>query len=257
MSASIWTRCAGRTERRRLVAEPWRAVEAQHLVSTRALVDSLAEQALLEELLDAAKPPVPADGEFQGLHYLLATPFRYPPLAHGSRFGRRHERGIWYGSEQPRDRARRALLLPAPLLRRVERRRSSRTPPRFSVFRARVATGAGIDLTAPPFAEHRARISARGSYGASQQLGTEMREDGVEAFRYSSARDPAGGANVALFTPAAFAARRPRAPAETWHCTVTEAGDVEWVRQDAVAVRRLRHARAGFLVRGKLPAPAV
>src|SRR5512140_435060 len=99
MSASIWTRCAGRTELRRLVAEPWRTVEAQHVVSTRALVDSLEEQALLEQLLDDAKPPVPPGPEFAGLHYLLATPFRYPPLAWGSRFGRRHERGIWYGSE--------------------------------------------------------------------------------------------------------------------------------------------------------------
>ncbi len=256
MSASIWTRCAGRTERRRLVAEPWRAVEAQHLVSTRALVDSLAEQALLEELLDAAKPPVPADGEFQGLHYLLATPFRYPPLAHGSRFGRRHERGIWYGSDS-RETALAELSYYRLLFFAGTSASLLPNTTQLSVFRARVATGAGIDLTAPPFAEHRARISARGSYGASQQLGTEMREAGVEAFRYASARDPAGGTNVGVFTPAAFAARKPRGPAETWHCTVTDAGDVEWVRQDAVAVRRLRHARAGFLVRGKLPAPAV
>jgi hypothetical protein len=256
VSASIWTRCAARTERKRLVAEPWRAVEAQHVNSTRALVDSLAEQALLERLLDDAKPPVPPDREFQGLHYLLSTPFRYPPLRYGSRFGRRHERGIWYGSDQ-RETAlaelsyyrllffagTRAALLP------------NTTP--FSLFRARVATAAGVDLTLPPFAEHLARISSKVAYAASQQLGTEMRAAGVEAFRYASARDPAGGTNIGLFTPAAFAAKRPRGPAETWHCTVTTAGDVEWLRQDVVTVRRLRHARAEFLVRGELPSPAV
>ena len=31
---------------------------------------------------------------------LLSTPFRYPPLPYGSRFGRRHEHGIYYGSKR-------------------------------------------------------------------------------------------------------------------------------------------------------------
>ena len=96
MSSNIWTRCAGDSELRALRASPWRAVEAQHQVSTRKLVDSADEQALLEELIDRAKPPDMTGGK---THYLLATPFRYPPLRHGSRFGTRHERGIWYGSE--------------------------------------------------------------------------------------------------------------------------------------------------------------
>src|SRR5688500_4060934 len=96
MSSSIWTRCAGDSEIRALRLSPWRAVEAQHQVSTRKLVASAEEQALLEELIDRAKPPDPTRG---ALLYLLATPFRYPPLRHGSRFGTRHERGIWYGSE--------------------------------------------------------------------------------------------------------------------------------------------------------------
>src|SRR5204862_2427670 len=96
MSSSIWTRCAGDSELRALRASPWRAVEAQHQVSTRKLVDSAEEQELLEELIDRTKPPDMTAGK---THYLLATPFRYPPLRHGSRFGTRHERGIWYGSE--------------------------------------------------------------------------------------------------------------------------------------------------------------
>ena len=91
----------------------------------------------------------------------------------------------------------------------------------FSAFRARVDTRAGIDLTQPPFAEHRARLASRTSYAATQQLGTEMRADGVEAFRFASARDPLGGSNVGVFTPAAFASRKPLGPGETWHCTVT------------------------------------
>jgi len=99
MSSSIWTRCAGDSEIRPLHNSPWRVVEAQHQVSTRKLVDSAEEQALLEDLIDRVKPPDATGGR---LHYLLFTPFRYPPLAHGSRFGGRHERGIWYGSVERR-----------------------------------------------------------------------------------------------------------------------------------------------------------
>lgn len=256
MSDGIWTRCAGRTELRRLAAEPWRVVEAQHVVSTRPLVDSLAEQELLERLLDDAKPPPPREAAFKGLHFLLATPFRYPPLPHGSRFGRPDERALWYGS----DACETALAeLSYYRLLFFEGSKAALLPntTAFSAFRARVSTARGVDLTAPPFDAHRELISAKGSYGESQRLGSEMRADGVEAFRYASARDPAGGSNVALFTPAAFAAKRPLGPAETWRCTVTAEGDVEWLRDDVVRLRRLRYARADFVVRGKLPRPAV
>src|SRR3989442_14754439 len=81
MSSSIWTRCEGRSRLRRLRGEAWRVVEDQYLFSTRKLVGSDAEQRVLEELLEAAKPAAAA----RGLHYLLSTPFRYPPLTRGSR----------------------------------------------------------------------------------------------------------------------------------------------------------------------------
>lgn len=256
MSASIWTRCAGSSRRGRLAATPWRAVEAQHLISTRALVDSVAEQEELERLLDAAKPPVPTEPAFRGLHYLLSTPFRYPPLAHGSRFGRRDERGLWYGSDA-RETALAELSYYRLLFFTGSSARLLPNTTAFSAFRARVETRAGIDLTRDPFAAHRASISSRDSYEASQRLGAEMREAGVEAFRFASARDPTGGSNVGLFTPAAFAAKRPLGPPETWHCTVTAEGDVEWVRDEVVKVRRLRFERGTFQVRGRLPAPAI
>ena len=53
----------------------WRAVEAQHVVATMRLVDSLHEQALLEQILEASKPSL-ARGH-KVLHYLLTAPFRY------------------------------------------------------------------------------------------------------------------------------------------------------------------------------------
>src|SRR5919197_6285972 len=99
MSPSIWTRCAGPSEARRLGGRFRRVVEAQFRNSTRKLVDSDEEQRVLEELLDRrAKLPVPAG--FEDLHYLLYTPFRHPPLRNGSRFGTRMERGILYGARE-------------------------------------------------------------------------------------------------------------------------------------------------------------
>ena len=62
MSPDIWTRCAGASRVRPLHLTAWRAVEAQHQVSTRKLVDSLEEQALLEQLIEGAKPPDAARG---------------------------------------------------------------------------------------------------------------------------------------------------------------------------------------------------
>src|SRR5450631_122879 len=99
MSPSIWTLCAARFKQRKLSRRAWRAVEDQSVNATHKLVDSDAEQTLLEALIDGAKPPWPASERMRGLHYLLSTPFRYPPLRHGSRFGTRAERGIFYGSE--------------------------------------------------------------------------------------------------------------------------------------------------------------
>src|SRR6185503_9702514 len=74
MSLPTWTRAALSSERRRMSGVCWRAVEAQHRVSTMKLVDTLAEQSLLETLVESTKPPLPPD--CRHLHYLLATPCR-------------------------------------------------------------------------------------------------------------------------------------------------------------------------------------
>jgi len=76
----------------------FRMVETQHIAATMRLVDSAAEQDVLEQLLDASKPPLPP--EARGTHYLLAAPFRYLPPT-GSRFRSPHMPGIWYGADDP------------------------------------------------------------------------------------------------------------------------------------------------------------
>lgn len=251
MSSSIWTRSAGDSELRALRLTPWRAVEAQHQVSTRKLVDTHAEQVLLEELIDRAKPPDLSRGR---LHYLLATPFRYPPLRHGSRFGTRRERGIWYGAEE-----RRTLFAEVAYYRLMflEGTRADLKPlfTQMTAFTVRARTERGVDLTQPPFDIHRARIASRTSYTHTQALGRAMRDAGVEMFRYPSAREADGGANVGIFSPAVFGSARPRA-LETWHCTASRV-QVEFVKRDYFEELAFSFPRAQFLVGGQLPAPAL
>ena len=249
MSSSIWTHCAGDSELRELRLDVWRVVEAQHQVATRRLVDSDAEQLLLEQLIDSSKPPQPPA---RRLHYLLATPFRYPPLQHGTRFGTRAEASLWYGSETlPAAFAEvayyRLIFLEgtAADLGAVETE--------LTAFAAALRTQRGIDLTLAPFVSYKSRISAPASYAESQPLGAAMRAAGVEVFRYDSAR-AASGINVGVFTPAAFARARP-GRLQTWHCVATRLR-VELRHRDYFDRSIHTFERAQFLIEGALPAPA-
>ena len=250
MSSSIWTRCAGDSEIRPLRAAPWRAVEAQHQVSTRKLVDTLDEQHLLEQLIDAAKPPDPTVGR---LHYLLATPFRYPPLRHGSRFGTRRQRGIWYGSE-----TRATLFAEVSYYRLVFLEGTAAdlgdVATELTAFTVRVHTKRGVDLVAPPFDAFRHAIASPTDYGETQRLGDAMREARVEVFRYPSARDARGGVNVGILSPSAFGSARPR-QLETWYCTANRER-VEMFKRDYFETLTFVFDRQEFMVDGALPAPA-
>ena len=117
----LWAACRDVLRIEPLTGELLRMVESQEQIATLSLVDDLAEQAVLEDLLERAKPPLPVGTD--GLHYLLATPFRYPPLRHGSRFGRRFEPGLFYGARR----------LPTLLAEAVGRRAACRRHRRLRV----------------------------------------------------------------------------------------------------------------------------
>lgn len=252
MSSSIWMQCAGDSELQPLRLVAWRVVEAQHEVSTRKLVDSSAEQELLETLIDRVKPPT-TTGTRQ--HYLLFTPFRYPPLRNGSRFGSRSERGIWYGADTPRT-AFAEVAYYRLLFLSGTRANLSLLSASLSAFSVRMRSARAIMLDAPPFNAHVHAISSPTSYDASQQLGRDMRAAGVELFRYRSARDVNGGINVAAFTPVVFHSATPQ-HFQRWHCSATPSM-VDFTRGDLSGKRETyQFARDQFLVNGELPAPAL
>ena len=172
-----------------------------------ALVDTLDEQALLEQVLDDSKPAVPED--CRRLHYLLFTPFRYDaPHPRGSRFRRVGTTpGVFYASlEAPTAVAEMAFWR---LLFYAE---SPDTPwpvnaGEYTAFSVRFSAGKGLDLTRLPLNRDAERWTHPTDYSHCQTLADTARESKVLAVRYQSAR--AAGQNVALLACAAFASRAP------------------------------------------------
>lgn len=232
MSAPIWTAAALGSECRGFQGRGWRLVEAQHLVSTLKLVDSLAEQALLEDILETTKPPMPA--ACQGLDYLLATPFRYRPYPHGSRFRRAGlTPGVWYGAEKVQ-----TALAEMVFYRFLFYAESPATPfpdgpAEYTAFAAKLATARAVDLTAPPMADP--AWSHPTDYAPCQSLAEAAREAGAEIIRYTSVRDPKGGANLAVLSCGAFAATGIQ-DRQTWRIRLSPTG--------AMALRE--HPRQGI-----------
>lgn len=247
----LWAICEQALDIAPLGGELLRIVESQQQVATLSLVDDLAEQAVLEELLEQAKPPLPPGTE--RLQYLLATPFRYPPLRHGSRFGRRFEPSLFYGS-----RRLTTLLAEAAYYRFVFWTGMEAPPPtgrlrtQHSIFRARFRGERGVRLQQPPCAEHEALLRDPANYRATQRLGSALRVAAVDVLEYISARDAERGLNVALFRPAALVSRKPLGLSR-WLCETT----AEQVTFAPEATPKLyRYPLTGFLVDGRLPLAA-
>jgi hypothetical protein len=219
---ATWTPAALSFERRRLAGTCWRVVEAQHRISTLKIVDTLAEQERLEQLLEQSKPPVPA--ECRDLHYLLSTPFRYgAPYPRGSRFRRAgFTAGGFYASKTP------ATAITETAFHRLLFFADSLDTPwpdnagEFTAFSVRYRTSAGLDLTAPPFDRDREVWTHPTDYSGCQALGDAARAVDVEVLRYPSARDP-HGINVALLTCRAFGSRAPLAQ-QSWRVALGPSG---------------------------------
>jgi len=248
--SGIWAACSERAAPVTLSGPILRLVESQEQVATNSLVRTLAEQALLEDLIEGSKPKL--QGPAIGLHYLLATPFRYPPLPWGSRFGRRFEPSLFYAA-----RSIATVLAESAYYRFVFWSGMAVLPPaslatRHTLFSVAIGTSRGLRLQHPPFDDHAAALLDRRHYGATQALGTAMRDAGIEAFEYRSARDPQQGLNVALFTPAALGSPKPDILDE-WLCQTT-AERVSYYSRSGGGVREF--PLETFRVDGELPLPA-
>lgn len=245
-----WNALVATAPRVPLRGEVLRLVESQEQVATNQIVSSLDRQAMLEGMLEATKPPRRAGTE--RLHYLLATPFRYPPLRHGSRFGQRHEPSLFYGALRERTVLAEAAFyrfafwygMATPPLRKLDTQ--------HTLFAARYLSPEGLQLQEPPFAQHAERLRHPVDYRATQALGAALREAGIDLFEYPSARDTEGGVNLALYNPRPFTRNKPTRQ-DPWLCQLT-ADHVRFLKPRDGALYDFPLSQ--FLYRGRLPLPA-
>lgn len=223
MSSHTWTPDALSSEVNSYRGHCWRLVEAQHQVSTLKLVDTLAEQKILEELIEAAKPPVPH--ECQHLDYLFSTPFRYDAeYPKGSRFRRAGRTpGVYYAAENVE-----TAVAEMAFYRLLFFAESPATPwpndaAEYTAFSAAIKTDRSIDLTITPLAADEAIWTDHLNYQPCQNLAETARNTSIEIIRYQSVRDPSAGANLALLFCAAFAEPAP-VERQTWRIRLGESG---------------------------------
>jgi hypothetical protein len=228
-----------------------RLVESQEQVATNSLVDSASEQAVLEELLERSKPPRRPGTE--GMPYLLHTPFRYPPLRYGSRFGARFEPSIFYGSRDERTVLAEAAFYRFWFWAGMAQPPRSELITQHTVFQAGYDTPRGIRLQRAPFSAYEKVLRDPADYRETQALGRAMRTAGIAAFEYVSARDPDRSLNIGLFSPRALMPRDRILGREEWACTT---GPDRVVFFNVVAGTTREFPRETFLVHGRLPSPA-
>lgn len=235
-----------------LCGEVFRVAESQQKVATNTLVDTLAEQKMLEEMLDRVKPIIPKDCE--SFDYLIYTPFRYPPLKHGSRFGKKIHSSIFYGSYNVETAfAELAYYRFVYYDGMVTAPKKKQKVTQHTSFSIDLSTEQGLILNEQPFKEHASDISDPVSYSVSQKIGEDMRDLNVEAFSYYSARAK-GKINIGIFNCKAISSLVPNA-LQHWSCIT---------RDRSVTIRSLDERWSNmsfeldqFLVAGVLPTPAI
>ncbi len=228
-----------------------RLVEQQGAQATRRIADSLDEQAWLEDFLETSKPELPSAEECVVRHRLLLTPFRYRKR-HGSRFATRWDRGLFYGS-----RSRWGCLLEGAYYELVFQDGPEQPFPRGSamrkaLFHVQMRTERGLKLQDHGSKTLQARLRDPVDSHFCQGMGRQMREAGIEAFEYHSARSNEDVVQVGAISCCVF--------------TGTPFDQVEVAveaNRHEVAIRCLddntvhHFQREQFEVNGMLPQPAV
>ena len=214
----LWKKAWFATGIRSKTAELWRGVEAQHVVSTMRLVDSVGEQRVLEELLEKSKPALPP--EAAGRHYLLFTPFRYrSPFP--SRFRRPADPGVWYGAEELATACAEVAYWKWRFLMDSDALREAAVHSEHTFFRARVR-GRCADLTAGPWKAAARNWTDERDFSECQAFADAARERDVAWIRYAAVR-ATNGVCGAVLKAQALSVSEPFEQ-QTWACKTTSAG---------------------------------
>jgi hypothetical protein len=197
MSSTTWTPDALRSSK--LSGTCWRVVEAQHQISTMKITDTLAEQRVLEDLVEETKPAIPA--ECLRLNFLLSTPFRYSASnPYGSRFRRPFaSEGVFYAAEHVA-----TAIAETAFYRTLFYAESPDTPwptnaGEYSAFSCAFKSNRIADIARRPFLDD-ASLYHLSDYTEAQAFADAARVESFEIIKYRSVRDPEGRANLALLT---------------------------------------------------------
>lgn len=236
--SEIWYGCKGKEHIHHIECMPSRIqrIDDNHLMTR--LVDSNEEEALLLELLHS---------KANSQDFI----FKEPPLQHASRFGNRFESSIWYGS----------LLIETSLVEKafyifnfIRASDISYNKLLFESFTQTIKTQKGIDLSKNPFLKYRNTLSSPSSYMEGQRLGTAMRQEGIEAFYYFSARTQSDSINIGAFTQNAFDKPNNKT-LQIWQC-LTNATTVEFIHLSNLEKSKYTFPIDQFLIQGQLSFPA-
>ncbi|WP_417316885.1 RES family NAD+ phosphorylase [Emcibacter sp.] len=230
----MWTADALSSEARPFRRDVWRVVEFQHRSATMRLTDTLEDQALLEDILEDSKPPLPPSA--RNLDFLLFTPFRYVTYPHGSRFRRSGDlRGVYYASETVTTAVAEAAWGAWLFFRESPETILPENPLRKTAFSVLCRTERYLDLTLPPLGRDRKVWTSPEDYSGCQALADEARTANLDVIGYRSVRDPEEGKNAAILIPDLFRGRRVK-DSQTWELLVRRAGVRAWC--DLPALRR-------------------
>ncbi|MDB5945758.1 MAG: hypothetical protein JWQ33_784, partial [Ramlibacter sp.] len=154
-------------------------------------------QELLEQLIERSKPALPP--ACQGLHYLIATPFRYAsPIP--SRYRQANEPGVWYGAEEPETVAAELAYWRWKFLVESDGLRDEQLLTEHTFFQAQFR-GLELDLTAQPWSRLRKVLRDGDDYAACHALARQVRGrpgPAIAAFHYESARREGGHCEAVL-----------------------------------------------------------
>jgi len=223
----------------------YRIVETQEYAATTALVDNHQQQDILEQMLDGVKPDYRADT--QQLHYLISTPFRYPPLKHGSRFGDTTVPSYFYASEQLDTALAEFAFYRFAFLDDMDQPYPKAVSSEHMSFCVETRSNKMADLLNVQSNDINQQLTSPIQYQFCQTIGRALIEQGALVLRYRSARYKEG-INVAIAAPSEIYSNTPQQNI-SWIClsSATEIS-INAQRQQP----RFFHIDQ-FVVDGKLP----
>jgi len=166
----------------------YRIVESDLEVATSSITTTLAEQSRLEELLDEIKP-ISAPSK---KHYLLTTPFRYPPLKYGSRYGTINMKSYFYASKEPITCLYECAYYRFLFLNDIEIPFGEPIQTNHLLFSCSISAKKTLELTHKRFQPIKKRITRSQDYSMTQKIGNWAVENNFEVIKFPSARHETG-----------------------------------------------------------------